>query len=218
MLHAPRALVWRVGAIVVGVVTAAVVTGDVRALHAHAHDLGAPRPVVVARRDLALGHRIAADDIEVVTRYASQVSERSLRTVADATGRVVVLGVAAGAPVLPADLAGASSFDEAVPSGDRVVRVADAQSLRPAPGSVVDVLVAARDGADAGLASLVVAGAVVVDGPRRADEVAASGTGDTVALLVPARELSRLASALARGQIVLALAPPEEACCPSPSG
>jgi Flp pilus assembly protein CpaB len=215
----PRALAWRALAVLAAAVTAIVVTGDVRALHAHAHDLGAPRPVVVARHDLLVGARVARRDVEVTTRYSSQVSASAVRDVDAVVGRVVTLSVAAGAPIVARNVAPADAgYGVVIPAGHRIVRVPDTTGLDPAPGSIVDVLASARDGADE-LGSVVTRGALVVEGDRpaastRHDAGITTTIRDSdlgVALLVTVDDAPRLAAAVSTDQIVLALAPPADA-------
>ncbi len=223
MIRSPRAWAWRSLAVVVALITAVVVSSDLRALHAHAHDLGAPRQVVVARHDLVLGHHVAAADLDVVTRYSTQVAAGALRSARDAVGRTVTLSVAAGAPVLGHNLAAtAGGYGVVLTTDTRVVRVPDVQGLDPAVGAVVDVVATYRsDQPSGGLATIVAPGGVVVEADRspaaaRSDSAAAAaerGTDLAVALLVRRSDALRIASALANGQVVLALAPPEEACC-----
>jgi Flp pilus assembly protein CpaB len=179
----------------------------------------------VATRDLVLGHVVLSADLTVVTRYTSQVSGTALARRADAVGRVITLSVASGAPVLARNVGGRGAGDGAlIPPGRRIVRVPDTTGLDPAPGSVVDVLATARDGTDAGAAAVVASGALVIEGDRaatttRSDSGVATTTRDAdpgVALLMPADDAPRVASALANGQVVLALAPPEDVCCAAP--
>lgn len=225
MWRSPRALVWRALAVVVALATTSMVVRDLRTLHARAGPLGPLRSVVVARADLALGHRIVTTDVTIVERWSSQVPPGALSRTDEAIGRVVVLAVARDVPIVvrnvtPADV-GAGG---AIGPDERIVRVPDPQHLDPPPGAVVDVVAAARDGATGGLAAVVVAGAVVIaddapvtgageGGALAGGDSAASDAPNSVALLIRASDLTRVASALAAGTIVLALAPAEEACC-----
>jgi hypothetical protein len=131
-------------------------------------------------------------------------------------------------PVVARNVTTTGGGSAAVGRDERIVRVPDAQGLDPPPGAVVDVVAAARDGAAGGLASVVVAGAIVVDDDPADAGTAIDGTkgstngvtsdtvsdaANSVALIIPASDVTRLASALAAGTIVLALAPAEDACC-----
>ena len=223
MWRSPRALVWRALAVVVALATTSIVVRDLRTLRARAGALGVLRPVVLARDDLPLGHRIGAGDVAVVERWTSQVPAGALARADAAVGRVVVLAVARGVPVVDRNVAAPGSPSAALVDGDqRIVRVPDVEQLQPAPGAVVDVVAAARDGATGGLASVVVSGAVVVASDDTAGgssalgatgTVSGSDTPNRVTLLIRSGDLTRLASALAAGTIVLALAPAEDACC-----
>jgi len=212
----PRALAWRSLAAALALATAVMVTGDLRALHAHAHDLGAARRVVIARRDLVLGTTIHRADVVVMTRYSTQVAPSAVRDVDEVVGRVVTLSVAAGDPVLTRSVEAAG----AVPNGARIVRVPDPQALDPPPGSVVDVVATPRDDSSASADGfdlgdgVVVHGAVVVSGDDTGTATAAHDP--TVALVVPVDDVTPLAAAIAGGTILLALARPSDACCPDP--
>jgi Flp pilus assembly protein CpaB len=218
-------LVWRALAVLVAIVTATMVARDLSALHQHAHDLGAPRPVVVARRDLVVGQVVAAHDVAVVTRYSSQVASGSVRDPRAVVGRVVTLSVAAGAPVLARNVSARdAAYDVVIPAGHRIIRVPDTTALDPAPGEVVDVIATPHDDGGGGATAVVARGALVVEGDRAATTTR-NDAGVTatiresdlgVALLVTTDEAPRLAAAVADEQVVLALAPPGDVCCAVP--
>jgi Flp pilus assembly protein CpaB len=228
VLHFSRAWAWRAIAIVVALGTALVVSGDLRSLHARAHDLGAPGAVVVARRDLVLGHRIVASDITTVVRYRSQVPTGALRAVDQVVDHVVTLSVASGGTLSARNLAsGSGGYGVVLTVDTRVVRVPDVQALDPAEGAVVDVLATYRDSSSGtepssgGLATVVASGAIVVEGDRSSTTTRDDANGTTteraadlgVTLLIRRPDALRIASALANGQVILVLAPPEDACC-----
>jgi Flp pilus assembly protein CpaB len=105
-----------------------------------------------------------------------------------------------------------------VAPGERAVRVVGTDGLRPDPGSVVDVLatLADRDVAGSVEPTVVVAHAarvVSVDArPSRDEGDAGANQRVGVVVLVTAAEASRIADAVARGALMLALDPPEAAC------
>ena len=98
-------------------------------------------------------------------------------------------------------------------------RVTTADGLRPEPGSVVDII-ATLDSREVGGTlepSVVVARAARVIGVDAAPSSRDAGSADSggrvgVVVLVTVEEASRLADATARGALMLALDPPEEAC------
>ena len=61
--RSPRAVLLWLGAVLVAVVTAALVATDLAALHRRANSLGAPRLVAVAVRDLSVGSTIERGDV-----------------------------------------------------------------------------------------------------------------------------------------------------------
>ena len=77
-------------------VTAVVVASDLAALHRRAGDLGAERDAVVARRDLAVGDTVHADDITVRRVHDGQLPAGALVGRSTATGHVVAVPVLRG--------------------------------------------------------------------------------------------------------------------------
>jgi Flp pilus assembly protein CpaB len=218
--RSPRAVLLWLGAVLVAVVTAALVATDLAALHRRAHSLGSPRPVAVARRDLPTGSTIDRDDITARTVHRSQLPSGALSPDA-ASGRVVAVPVVRGAFVVTGNVAprGRTGLDGAIPPGMRALRIVAPDALRPPVGSSVDVLVTFESSdAAAGGAPTVVAGRGVLvlgtdDAPAavetRAGDRNAAGIG--VTLLVTEEDAPRLAFAAAAGVVTLALVPPEDA-------
>jgi Flp pilus assembly protein CpaB len=155
--------------------------------------------VVVAARDLELGAKVVASDLDTVTRSESEIPPDAVGAGRDAIGRVVAVPVLEGSVVFAGHLAPADrdGLDGLVAAGSRAVRIQPADGLQPPIGAVVDVLVALDP---------------AYGGGGRAG-IAAAG----VTLLVTEEEARELAFATANGVVTLALAPPEAACCP-PSG
>jgi pilus assembly protein CpaB len=219
--RSPRAVLLWLGAVLVAVVTAALVATDLAALHRRAHSLGSPRSVAVAARDLPTGSTIDRGDIRSRTVHRSQLPSGALSPGA-ARGRVVAAPVVRGAFVVNGNVAprGRTGLDGAIPPGMRALRIVARDSMRPPVGSSVDVLVTfeSSDAAAAGGAPTVVAarGVLVLgtdDAPAavetRAGDRNAAGIG--VTLLVTEEDAPRLAFAAAAGVVTLALVPPEDA-------
>ena len=218
--RSPRAVLLWLGAILVALVTAALVATDLAALHRRAHSLGSPRPVAVATRDLPLGSTIDRGDVRARSVHRSQLPSGALSPGA-AAGRVVAVPVVRGAFVVDGNVAprGRSGLDGAIPSGMRALRIVARDALRPPVGSSVDVLVTfeSSDAAGGGAPTVVAARGVLVLGTdeapaaveTRAGERGADGLG--VTLLVTEEDAPRLAFAAAAGVVTLALVPPEDA-------
>jgi Flp pilus assembly protein CpaB len=203
-------------AVLVSIVTATIVFGDLTRLHRRAESLGPLRTVLIATRDIPLGATLGAKDVEETSRYASTIPENAVTTRRRAVGRVVAVPVLKGAALLAPNLAPAArtGADGLVPIGYRAVRVQPEDGLKPPLGAVVDVLasldptVVEHTGAD-----LVARGARVLAVDTATD---ASSEGVGVTVLVTEDEARELAFAAANGVLTLALAPPEDACCTSP--
>lgn len=202
-------------------VAARVIAGDVAALHGRARAAGAEVAAVVATRDLPLGHTLEAGDFEATLRYERHLPDGALRGDDGLAGRVVTVPIVEGGVVTerhlgPVDRTG---LDGVVPEGMRAVRVVAEETPPVAAGSVVDVLVTFDPGLvppELDATTTVVEGGLVVDaGEVDGTDPARGATG--VILLVDEAAARRLAFAMASGMVTLALAPPEEACCPKRS-
>jgi Flp pilus assembly protein CpaB len=216
--RSPRALALRAAALVVAVVTAAVVASDLASLHRRAGDLGPERDAVVATRDLAVGDTLEGADLAVRHIHESQLPAGVLHGTGAAVHRVVTVPVLHGSFVLGGDLAlrHRTGLDGIVPEGMRAIRVTVTGALRPRPGAAVDVLASfdsrSADAASASRTTVVVAAGVRVLGT---DTRVSGGTGRgdalAVTLLVDRDTAERLADAQVNGVLNLALVPPEEA-------
>jgi Flp pilus assembly protein CpaB len=216
MRRSPRSVLAWSAALVVVIVTAVVVFGDLSRLHRRARDLGDPHTVFVAAHDLPLGATLGANDLEGISRYASMIPDQAIVDPDDALGRIVAVPVVAGSVVRAAhltdrDRGGVSGL---VPVGYRAVRVRPEDGLRPPAGTVVDVLVALDPTLSDRTEANVVAHAARVLSVEPDDGATVDGTG--VTLLVTEDEARELAFAAANGVLTLALAPPEDACCRPP--
>jgi len=214
--RSPRALALWGAALVVAVITAAVVAGDLAALHRRAAGLGPERDAVVATRDLPVGTVLSAHDLTTRRVYRSQLPTAVLADAGKIVGRVVAVPLLRGAYVARRSVAPRrrSGIDGVVPAGMRAIRVVVTDALDPRPGAAVDVLatydpVAASAGNDA---TLVVAHGVVVLGTdRRSGSGSGRAGAQGVTLLVSPEQARELADAQANGVVTLALVPPEEA-------
>jgi pilus assembly protein CpaB len=223
MRRSPRVLLAWAAAVIVMLVTARVVTGDLGALHRRAHDLGPEVTVVLAARDLPLGTNVGAADLRVVARPARTVAADALHDPAAAVGRIVAVAVLRG------DVVGArhlvTGVNGIVPAGRRAVHVVVKDGFQPPVGSVVDVLATfdpslATGSPTSGRAVVVASGAQVfaLAGSTAAGASDGSGaTGAGVTLLVTEAEAARVAYAASLGEVSLALAPAQSACCSTPA-
>jgi Flp pilus assembly protein CpaB len=218
MRRSPRVLALWAAAIVVAVVTAVMVAGDLAELHRRASSLGPERVAFVARGALPIGHRVTAADVHRVRRYESQLPEAAISSIDELEGRVVRVPVVAGAYVGDGHLAPRerTGLDGVVPPGMRAVRILVEVAPPLEPGAAVDVLTtfdpAVATGTDPTIT--VAAGALVL----AVDEDTEARTGTGVTLLVDTVDARRLAYATATGVVTLAVVPPEEAAFPRPDG
>ena len=217
MRRSPRVVFAWIGAALVALLTVRVVGTDLASLHRRAQRLGPDVPVVFAARDLPLGTTIVAADLRVVTRPASTVPNDALRDLNAAVGRVVSVAVVEDDIVRARHLGDrGQGLDGVVTAGRRALRVVAKDGYRPPAGSVVDVYAtfdpaAVSGGSTAGRAQTVATGARVL-----ADDASSGDPGPAgVTLLVTEGEAQSVAFAVALGQVTLALAPPETACCTS---
>jgi pilus assembly protein CpaB len=217
MRRSPRSVLAACAAIVVALVTTGVVFSDLAALHRRAGSLGPPRSVLVARRDLALGATLGANDLRVISRYASAVPGNAVSSVGDAVGEIVAVPVVAGSVLQSTHLTTTErdGLGGLVPIGYRAVRIRPEDGLDPPAGAVVDVIASVEVAIDQASDAQVVAHAARVLAVDDAADADATGDADGVGvtLLVTEDEARVLAFAAANGVLTLALAPPEDACC-----
>jgi Flp pilus assembly protein CpaB len=221
--RSPRAVLLWLGAVLVAVVTAALVATDLAALHRRANSLGSPRPVAVAERDLPIGSMIDRSAVKARSVHRSQLPSGALSP-REAEGRVVAVPVVRGAFVVDGNVAARrrTGLDGAIPRGMRALRIVARDALHPPVGSSVDVLVTfeSSDAAtSSGAPTVTAARGVLVLGTD--DAPAAVETGEPapdgqssaigVTLLVAEDDAPRLAFAAAAGIVTLALVPPEDA-------
>ena len=216
--RSPRALALWGAAAVVAVVTAAVVAGDLAALHRRAADLGPEVDAVVATRDLPVGRVLTARDVSTRSVHRSQLPSGVVVDRRTVVGRVVAVPVLDGAYLVRRSVAPRrrTGLDGVVPPGMRAMRVVVTDALTPRPGAAVDVL-ATYDPSSAGEegGTIVVAAGVTVLGTDRRGGAGAGRSGAAgVTLLVDPEQATALADAEANGVVTLALVPPEDAARP----
>lgn len=225
--RSPRAVLLWLGAILVALVTAGVVAGDLAALHRRAGTLGPRRDVAVATHELDVGATIRSDDLTVRSVHRSQLPAGALSP-REARDRVIAVPVPRGGFVARGNVAPRrrTGLNGAIPPGMRALRIVVRDALRPPVGSAVDVLVTFDVGngtsTSSGAPTVTAARGVLVlgtddapatveagGGPGASDR---SGTGALgVTLLVMEDDAPRLAYAAATGVVTVALVPPEDA-------
>ena len=202
-LHRSPSLYWLAVA-AVAVVTALAVSQLVGRARAEAARYGRLRPVVSATRDAPAGRALSGADVEVRRLPAALVPEGALTSTADANGRTVVVALFAGEPVLRRHLApwGKRGVAALLPPGTRGVTVPGGPAAsRLSRGDVVDVLATFDPAAAQGHEPTfpVATAAVVLD-----------VTEQTVTVAVDPEEAKRVAYAVAKGSVSLALSSPGE--------
>jgi pilus assembly protein CpaB len=233
MRRSPRVLLAWAAAVVVMLATARVVASDLGSLHRRAHSLGADVPVVLAARDLPLGTMLGAGDVRTVRRPSTTVSSEALHDLESVVGRIVAVAllrddVVGARHLVAGDGRGTNGpgINGIVPVGRRAVHVLVKDGFQPPIGSVVDVLATydpalANIAASPGQATIVATGARVLAlaGAAQTGELGASAdnNGSGVELLVTEDEARSVAYAASIGEVALALAPLQTACCSSPA-
>lgn len=182
------------------VVTASTLSGAAGAARHARQQWGTSVAVVVATRDVAVGQRIVVADVATRVQPLASLPAGALRATASAVGRVAVVALFRGEVVGRGHVgaAGARGAPALVPVGRRGVAVPTGASSAPVErGDLVDVLALSATGT--GDAAVIASGALVVDVGENAVTVAVS----------PA-EAARVAGAVARGAVALAIRSPEE--------
>jgi pilus assembly protein CpaB len=239
MRRSPRVLLAWAAALIVMLGTVRVVAGDLQSLHRRAHDLG--RDVVLAARDLPLGSTLAMADVRTVRRPSTTVASDALHDPTAVVGRVVgvamlrddVVGARHLVPDVDAAGGTAAGINGVIPVGQRAVHVVVKDGFEPPIGSVVDVLATydpsiASVAGSPGQATVVAHGARVLalagaapgggtndntDSGGLAGSDSTDTTGSGVTLLVTENEARSVAYAASIGDVSLALAPAQTACC-----
>jgi pilus assembly protein CpaB len=194
-------LVYWAAVAALALVTALAVSQLLGRAQAEAARYGSPRTVLVATRDVQLGDSVGAGDIALRRLPAALVPPGSIRDQKDAVGRVAVVPIFDGEPVLRRHLApwGRRGVAALLPPGTRGITVAaGATASRVQRGDLVDVLATFDPASAPGPEPTfpVARGAVVVDvreesvtiavDPEEAKRVAFAGTHGAVTLTVTA--------------------------------
>jgi Flp pilus assembly protein CpaB len=165
---------------------------------------GSPRAVVIATRDIGVGSQLGGGDVIVRTLPSALVPPDAVGDPAQARGRVVVVPVFEGQPVVRRQLApwGRTRAAALLPPGKRGISVAAGPAAaKLAKGDTVDVL-ATFDPATPGAAGkeptfpVAVAASVIDVG------------GESVTIAVDPEEAKRVAFATAHGAVTVVLSSP----------
>jgi Flp pilus assembly protein CpaB len=178
--------------------TGLVVSNSVAAARAAARRYGATRPTLVTVRAIEPGQVLESGAVEVVDMPRVFVPPGALTAEDAGVGRTVVVALFAGEIVLDAQLSGTAGRGLAalLPPGTRAIAVPlERGGLKLRRGDAVDVLATFDEPAPTGEPTFPVAvGATVLD-----------TTADTVTVAVTPEEAARVAYALAKGEVTLAV-------------
>jgi Flp pilus assembly protein CpaB len=218
--RSPRALALWAAAILVALVTAVLVAGDLATLHRRAAGLGPERDAVIAAHDLPVGTVLRARDLTTRAVHSSQLPDGALTDRVALPGRVVAVPVLRGSFITGRHVAPRrrTGLDGVVPRGMRAIRVVVTDALRPRPGAAVDVLAtydpSTTTSSYDGTTVVVAAGVTVLSSARRGGSGSGRAGASGVVLLVDPDQASALADAQANGVVTLALVPPEDTAHP----
>lgn len=194
---------WWTAAVTLGVVTASVTSTAIRQTTDAAAAWGTERPVWVVAEPVAAGDRIAAGDVELVARPRGLVPVGALGATSSPVGDAARVALARGEVVIADRLVGrgAEGIAAVVASGRRAIALrSDESTPRVRPGDRVDLL-ATFDVGDPGSGESRPEPTITV--ANGAEVVAVSPRAITVS--VADREAPRVAFALARGALTVAL-------------
>lgn len=194
--------------------------------YGHLRRLGATVPVVVAAVDLTRPQRIEPGHVRLVQWPAEAVHPRALSDPLQAVGKVVRAPVPAGAPILASQVVEGGvdgAWAALLEPGEAAVFV-PAEPTRALGGALrsgdlVDV-VYVGDAGQGEVAVVLLRGARVLDlrdADGRPQEQDRAGYAAGALLAVPAAEVTRVALALERGRVYLALPGPDAVDVP-PAG
>lgn len=199
-------------------VLAFIVVRDLADRAARPGDRAATVPVVVAAGDLAPGHELTAEDLEMA-ELPSPAPPAGIVDVAEALGRVTVTPFLAGEPITVTRLAedGGALVASVPPGALGVVLRVDALPDGLAPGDRVDVLAtftAARP-----YTTTVAEDVTVLQVPAPGQGPLGTGSGGTQVVVVASPEVARqLVQASATGTVAIAVRGYEPASAPWPDG
>lgn len=207
------AVAWWVVTIALGLITASVVGSAVGRATRAADDWGSSRSVWVVRRAVAAGDVFAPADVRLAHRPRGVVPEGALDATATPVGEATRVSVTPGEVVLTERLAGRGVHGVAamVPAGFRAVALKNDDTMPLVrPGDRVDVLATFDVGDELG-------GPPSSDGGGAPSFAVASNaevlsvTAGAITLAVNVREAPRVAFALAKAAVTLALRGPASA-------
>jgi len=186
------------------VLTTVAISGLLGRARTEAARYGSPRSVVVATHDISVGAAIGERDVEVRSLPSALLPADAVRDVTQARGRVVVVPVFEGEPVVrkqlaPSGLSGAAAL---LPPGKRGISVAAGPAAaKLTKGDVVDVLATFDPGSPEAAGKEptfpVAVGASVID-----------VSADAVTIAVDPEEAKRVAFAIAHGAVTVVLSSP----------
>ena len=173
------------------------------------------RRILVAKKDIAAGERLNSEDLTLTEWAAQEALPGSVNDLAGVVGRVALVSMMSGEPILSRRLASPGSgrgVAATIPPGTRAVtfRGPELSSLSSfaGPGDLVDVLTTDHAGSPANLAPMTVLEAVqilAVDDRISPDDNREPTPISSVTLLVPASDVPGLHRAMTGGTIVFAL-------------
>jgi len=183
-------------------VTTLAISGLLGRARSEAARYGSPRPVLVAMRDVAAGDQLHAGDVEVRSLPSALVPADAVGDAAQAQGRVVVVPVFEGQPVVRRHLApwGLTGAAALLPPGKRGIAVAAGPAAaKLSKGDTVDVLATFDPATAPGKEPTfpVAVGASVID-----------VGGEAVTIAVDPEEAKRVAFAVAHGAVTVVLSSP----------
>ncbi len=209
------AVLWWVVTIALGLITASVVGSAIGRATRAADDWGSSRSVWVVRRAVAAGDVFAPADVRLAHRPRGVVPDGALDASATPVGEATRVSVTPGEVVLTGRLAGRGAHGVAamVPAGFRALALKNDDTMPLVrPGDRVDVLATFDIGDELG-------GPASIDGSTDAAPSFAvasnaevlSVTAGAITLAVNVREAPRVAFALAKAAVTLALRGPASA-------
>lgn len=199
------AVTWWAAAITLGVITASVTNSALQRSVAEADAWGTKRRVWVVEREVDAGAVIGATDVELVQRPKGVVPFGALDGESSPIGEATRVALARGEVVLVQRLAGRGAHGLAalVPPGRRAIALRNDETLPSVrPGDRVDVI-ATFDVADAAEGSPDTSAAPSFAVASDAEVLSVSPR--TITIAVAQREASRVAFALARAAVTVAL-------------
>ena len=171
--------------------------------------------ILVAARDVSAGEKLAAGSVKEVDWAATETLPGAATDLSNAVGRVALLPLVSGQPILLPALADAGSnegISATIPRGMRAVTVRGPDVVTASgflqPGDLVDVLATYHSESSASIEAPAILQAIRVFavGDRTSPLGVTSPTvANSVTLLIPASEIAAFNSAMAGGRITFAL-------------